>query len=339
MTLDVRGAQVLRGLVDDLLDRRYDAVANRVLRAVGSTVGGGVVGQRLNELDAEAARLAAAGERLRPDNPVLRALLADLDPAMRRAAGIVDGAGADIQQAGVEAAESIVRQMALPGLDDQMVARLGIRWNVPDPEAVARFVDYVESEGWATQMRQFPRQVLDVVENQAVAGFAQGWGPRRTAREIRRKTQGVPPNLANTIMRTLQLESYRGASSAQQVANADILTGQIRIAALDEQTCLACVALHGSVVPLGEKIADHHNGRCTSILMVRGREYNVQSGPEWWAGLPREQQLLMAGPGKLDALESGRASLRDFVTPYEDVVFGDMLREASLRGVFGGGGG
>lgn len=336
MSLDVGGARRLRGLVDDLLDRRYDAVAGRVLAAIGGTVGGGRVSQRLSELDAEAARLAAAGERLRPDNPVVRALLADLDPAMRRAAGIVDGAGGDIQRVGVEAAESVVRQMALPGMDDRMLARIGIRWNVPDPEAVARFVGYVESDGWAAQMRAYPAQVLRVVENQAVAGFAQGWGPGRTAAAIRQSTETMPLHVANNLMRTLQLESYRGASSAQQVANADILTGQIRIAALDERTCLACVALHGTEVPLGEKIVDHHSGRCTSILKVRGREYNVQSGPEWWAGLPRDQQLRMAGPGKFEALQSGRANLRDFVTPYEDMVFGGMLREASLSGVLDG---
>lgn len=333
MSMDVAAARRLRGVVDDLLDRRYDRAAASVLRAVASITSGGVMRQRLAELDAEAARLADAGERLRPDNPVLRALLSDLESTMQRARGMVDAAAVDVQSAGVDVAQSTTMQMAFPGMDAEMLARLGVEWNVPDPDAVRRYVGYVESDAWAEMMRRYPDDVLGIVNNQAVAGFAQGWGPRRIAREIRRTTTQIPAHQANTLMRTLQMESYRSATSAQAVANNDVVNGQIRIAALDERTCLACVALHGTIMPLGSKVTDHYNGRCTSILTVRGRNYNIQSGEAWWNTLDDGTKIRMAGPAKHEAIRDGELSLRDFVHPHTDATFGEMVREGSLRGV------
>jgi hypothetical protein len=73
-------------LTRQLLDRGYEQATRQTLNAIGSSVGTGIIRQRLGELDAEVARLVAAGERLNPTNPVLRALLADLDTELTRMA-------------------------------------------------------------------------------------------------------------------------------------------------------------------------------------------------------------------------------------------------------------
>jgi hypothetical protein len=320
-------------LTRQLLDRGYELATRQTLNAIGASVNNGLIGQRLAELDAEAARLEAAGERLRPDNPVLRALVADLDTELARIAARVDVGAADAQRTGLEAAARLTRELALPGVDDRTLASIGVTWNVPDPEAVNRLVGYVNSAGWAEELAAYPQTVLDVVRNQAVRGLVEGWNPLQTARMIRQMAQSVPAVQANTLMRTVQLQSYRDAAVLHRVANADILTEQIRIAALDARTCMACVALHGTRLAIDERINDHHNGRCTSISVVRGRPRDVQTGEEWFAGLSEERQRAQMGDSAFELWKGGRIELRDFVQPYTDPVFGEMVREASVKGM------
>jgi hypothetical protein len=322
-------------LTRQLLDRGYEQATRQTLNAIGASVNSGLIGQRLSELEAEAARLEAAGERLRPDNAVLRALLADLDTELARIAARVDVGAADAQRTGLEAAARLTRELALPGVDDRTLASIGVTWNVPDPEAVNRLVGYVNSAGWAEELAAYPETVLNIVQNQAIQGIVEGWNPLRTAQMITRMAQGVPLAQANTLMRTVQLQSYRDAAVMHRVANADILTEQIRIAALDARTCMACVALHGTRLPIDERINDHHNGRCTSISVVKGRPRDIQSGEDWFKSLPDERQREQMGSAAWLAWKDGALNMRDLVHRYDDRVFGEMLREGSLRGALG----
>ncbi len=334
-------------LVQRLLDRDYNRVVESVLQAVGTVTARGLIARRLREVEAEALRLAAEGEKLEPDNPILRALIADLGDSMRAAERLVDGAAEDVQATGTNAAGTIQRQMALGGTTDVQLARIGIRWNVPDPEAVARLVGYAESDAWQAGLRRdFGEGVVQTVQNQAIRGIVGGWHPTRTAREITRISEQLPIHVANNLMRTLQLTSYRDGTAIHQTANIDIIEAVIRVAALDDRTCLTCIALHGEVLWEGvqgelrsiPRVDDHHSGRCTSIVKIIGREVNIgQTGPQWFNGLPDERKMTIAGPAAFNALQAGAVELRDFVKPYTDPTFGPMLREASLLDVLGDG--
>ena len=331
-------------LINGLLDKGYTRAAQPVLDAVARSVNSGLIQQRLNELDAEAARLMEAGEKLRPDNPVLRALLADLEDTLKADARVMDGAAEAVQSTGSDAAGKIQRQLALPGMTDTQLGRIGITWNRPDPAAVARLVDYTGSDAWGALLGKYGDDVWGIVNNQAVLGIVSGWSPLRTAREIRRVTENLPAHQANNLMRTLQLTSYRDSTAIHQNANLPIISQVVRIAALDARTCLSCISQHGDVIWEGERNAgdpvprvdDHHSGRCTSVVVVKGRSINIQSGEEWFANLPearqRQQASFVASPGKFAAYQNGEVTLRDFRQPYTDPTFGPMMREASLSG-------
>lgn len=325
----------LDNLISRLLDRGYQRTTRDVLARIAATTNTGRVQQRLSELNQEAARLAETGQRLTPDNPVLTALLTDLNPALRRSATLIDAAAPALQTNGATAAGQLTRQLALPGLDDQAIAAFGISWNTPDPEAVNELINLVNTAEWADELGGYPNRILSTVNNQAVRGVLEGWNPLRTAREITRITQSLPSAQANTLMRTLQLTSYRRGAAVHQQANIDILDGQIRVATLDARTCLACLALHGERLPAGQPIQDHHNGRCTAVPLVKGRPRQIQTGPQWFNSLSTTEQEQLGWsqqtPGKLDAIRAGRADFRDFIQRYEDRTFGDMLREGSLQ--------
>jgi len=330
-------------LITKLLDRGYEQAARPTLNAVARSTNAGLIQQRLTELDAEAQRLADAGERLMPDNPILRALLADLDTTLNTDSRLIDGAAEPVQMSGVDAAGSIQRQLALPGITNQQLRAIGVRWNVPDPEAVNRLVGYSQSSDWAALMNAYGPDVLAVVNNQAIRGIALGFSPLRTAREIRRITEGLPAHVANNQMRTLQLTSYRDGTAVHQNANVDICEQVIRIATRDERTCLSCVAQHGDVIwdsatdagtPI-PRVDDHHSGRCTSVVRVKGRPpLPIVPGEDWFQSLPPDRQAqqrsFVDSPGKFAAYNAGKVTLRDFVHPYNDPVFNEMIREASL---------
>lgn len=330
-------------LLTQLLDRGYERTAGAVVRSIANATSTGLLDQRMNELLEEAQRLAANNQRMTQDNAYLRALLADLETVMQRNAARIDGIAGDIQAQGIDAARIATRQLALPGVTDAQLRALGIQWQTPDPEAINNLVGLVESSAFDQALADYQADVIDTVRRIAVRGIVNNFNPLRIARELRQTLEGFPASRANTLARTLQLSSYRSAAAIYQNANVDIIEEVVRIAALDDRTCLACIAQSGQVVWSGErnagdpipKIVDHHNGRCTTIVRVTGRRFAVTNGQEWFNGLPRDRQLQIAGAANLAALEDGAVSLNDFVERYDDPLFGEMIREASLVGILG----
>lgn len=326
----------LPDLVRGLLDLGYEQTATRTLSAINATLSGGLVEQRLTELEAEARRLAAEGKKLEPDNAVLRALLADLEPVLAENGSNISATSTLLQEQAVDAAGQLIRQQALPGLSDADLLQLGIAWNQPDPATVNQLVNFVDSAAWSDEIARYAPRVSGTVANQAIRGFVEGWGALRSAEAIRQVVQTFTIAQANNLMRTLHLQSYRSAAAVFQQANASILRRQIRIAALDDRTCMSCIALHGTEMPIGARVDDHHMGRCTSIVeVVGGPRHDIQSGEDWFNSLDEERQRRIAGPANHAALKAGVISLRDFSKNYSDPVFGEMIREASLKDLLG----
>lgn len=325
----------LADAVNGLLDADYAATAGRVLQAIFNNSNSGLIRRRLNELQAEAARLAAEGMSFDVQNAVLRALLADVQDTLNAFASLMRDAEGNIQASAIELGGQVTQQLALPGEFEAALAEIGVSWNVPDPEALFAAIGFVDDPAWAEEIGNYAPLVSSAIENTLIIGLVEGWGARRMASELATRVQNLPASQADNLMRTLQGQVFREAQLAHRTANADILDGQIRIASRDVRTCLACIALHGEVFPIDERMDDHHRGRCTSIPLVRGRSRDVQRGEDWFYDQPEAFQLESAGPANLAALQAGAVSFSDFVQPYQSQVFGDMLRQASLVSILG----
>lgn len=326
--------------ITNLLDGGFERAARGVLRAMAAEVEGGIVAQRLNELEAEAARLEQAGERLRPDNPVLRALLADLETSLQANQRRMTDAASSLTEEGAAASGQATQLLTFAGMDDQTVSSIQGVWNRPDPQAVAALVDFTSDPAWDEMLTRYGDYILERLNNKALYGFTQGWGAVRTAEELARLANGMTVREAETILRTLYLQSYRRGTAATQAANAAILEPTAtRVAVLDRRTCLACVALHGTEIPLGQPVKDHWNGRCTSIARVRGITRNITRGVDWFNSLPEErqaeQEAFRRSPGAFDAFKAGAVRLDDFAAEATDTVFGEMVVQASLQGILG----
>ena len=319
-------------MIDQLLDKGYQKQAGAVLRSVSASVNDGVMKARFKQLNEEMKRLEDNGEKLQVDNPVLKAFLVDYSKAVKNSARAIDGAAPGLQESAVGAAEKIVKQLALPGFSPPQIAKI---WNNPDPEAIARVVNFTDGAGWKQRLAEYTAKTVQQVQETAIRGILAGRSPLAIGREVAGLAENMPLYQAQSMMRTLQLTSYRSANQAYGLANADILSHQVRIAALDNRTCMACVALHGTPLDIGERVDDHEQGRCTSVYVVNGRSVTVETGKDWFERQPESVQQQMMGPAAYQAYKANDVSLKDFVHKYEDAAFGSMVREASLTGMLG----
>ena len=323
-------------LANQLLDVGYTQQAGALIRAIANNSRTGRLAKSLEQLDAEAERLIAAGERMTGDNPVLRAVLADFNDVMTANRVLLESNDEAVQAVGQRVAEVAVRQQAVVGMTEQQARGLLAEWLRPSPDAVAELINYTAGDQWRDRLTRYGEGVPEVVNRMAQRGIISGWNPRKVAREVRRGCEQLPARYAEQTMRTLMNTSYRDAATAQRVANSHIIEYHVRIAAADDRTCLACLALDGTRLENDERVNDHHNGRCSSVPKVKGFPLPAwQHGREWFAAQSEDTQRAMMGKARFEAFRDGAIGWDDMHRAYDDAVFGQMVGEASLRGILG----
>ena len=110
-------------------------------------------------------------------------------------------------------------------------------------------------------------------------------------------------------LRTEQLDVYRDATMAgYRAAPGGMLAGWQWLADLDDRTCPACIAMHGTVHPLTEDGPDDHpQGRCCAVPVLRGEEPVVaeDASEDWLASLTEVEQVEALGPARWEAWRAG----------------------------------
>ncbi len=320
----------LRKMINTLLDRGYESVAEDVIASIARATNSGVIAQRLKELQDEAKRLVGTNQALRPDNPVVRALLADLDDVLRKQAGVINNATGNVTQAGMDTADNLSKRLTLNFVPESVQGAITAEWNNPDPNALKAIHDYLSGPQLGSELRDFRVGSVDAIRQAAIRAFAEGKGPIAAARELRQLVEDMPRARANNLLRTMFNVAHREAHAAHQLANQHILQEQVRIASLDRRCCLSCINLHGKRYPLGMRIDDHHQGRCMGISVVRGYPLNIMSGEDWFNGLSAAEQEARMGPGRYADWKAGRFDFRDLSATYDDPLFKRMVRTATL---------
>jgi len=216
-------------------------------------------------------------------------------------------------------------------------------FRVLDPRVIERLVGFLDTDGALyKRLDEVFGGLGDKVKDAIIQGIGVGQGPRETARDISRITDGMGNLIRDTLgnaltdalrnTRTVQLWSYREASRANYTANADIIQGWVWVSARDETTCELCWAEDGNVHPLDESLDGHYNCRCFMVPYF-GEEYAPpveKTGAEAFAELSEEQQLAVLGPGKYELYQSGHG-LDEFVTHGDNEIFGSMVESVPLK--------
>lgn len=210
-------------------------------------------------------------------------------------------------------------------------------WNRVAPESLRTLIGYVDSDAFRQKIDTFGEKATQNVADLILTGVAQGKGPRVIAGMLR-NWLAVPYVWADNTVRTAQLYSYREANHLSFEANPDVLNGWVWIASLgDTRTCMSCIAQHGSIHPLSDRLNDHHRGRCVPAPWVKGTTWpqTIINGPTWFESLTDDVQKLYMGGALYNAWKAGAIGWDGMSQHYHDDVYGDMLRRVSVNGALG----
>lgn len=327
MTIASRQPASQRSTIRQRLNARIDADFNRDMRDVRAFIAReygptGPVGAALRSL-ADPANAQDASRR--------GMLLSVVERANQRLAVLLEAKAGGIQARALKAGLESAKWLTLGDTGERVLTGLGISWNDPDPAALARVVQYANSDAFQAEIEG----VGDAVTGLVRASLRRE-GIESMIRELMANIPSMAEGRAAMLARTLQMTAFRDATALSYIANARILEpNAIRIAARDERTCPACLALHGTPVPIGQRVNDHHNGRCTSVAVIRGTTRAVEPGEVWFERQSPALQQKILGSAGYAAWKAGAVRLSDYAQSYTDPVWGEMIRAASLKGLLG----
>lgn len=136
------------------------------------------------------------------------------------------------------------------------------------------------------------------------------------ARELVKQT-AMNERRALMVARESSFAVHRAAADLTYRSNDHLLRGKMRIERLDEKTCRACLALHGTIYPVDALMPGHPNCRRAEIPVLRiGRGLQaVDKTGEQFVGemTDRQKHAVLGSRDAVSAWESGEVALGDFV--------------------------
>lgn len=177
-----------------------------------------------------------------------------------------------------------------------------------------------------------PEEVLEEIRRVLIFGVAVGQNPRKAARLMLRRIKTAFNGGLSRLMviaRTEMLDAHREASRYAHAANEDVLAGWQWICALDRRSCPACWSMHGRVFPLSEPgPLGHPQCRCARVPKVKTwaelgidlpeSDDRVPDAQQRFWSLPKDVQLKIMGPGRLELLRSGTIRWEDLAMRKEN---------------------
>lgn len=281
-------------------------------------------------------------------------ILDQIEAQVTRFGGTVTGEITLAQRLAIESAVSnsleLIEQSLPPGLPQSAIDAIRGSFVVLPADAIEAAAGLLAEDSplVAALENNYGPAVRRQVEQHFLDGVAQGMNPRRIAILLNRNFTNALGNgltWAMTTVRTAQIKSYQLANHAMYQANSDLVPTWVWHAQLDARTCMSCINQHGSEHPVTETLRDHHNGRCAPIpktitfadlgINVRERRTPTVRGEAWFKAQSSATQIEMMGASKYRAWKDGAFKFEDLTRPYDDSVYGELLREASLKDMLG----
>ena len=286
---------------------------------------------RVEALGEEVARARAAGEITTPGQLYqmerYQALMVQVRAELQQygvwLTGSLTAWETDVSALGAEQAQKLIRAAGVTGAFNVLPVR-AVEYMAglcADGSPLADLL--VRRALWPEAVDGLTRTLTDAI--------AMGWSPRKTALRMADGLAGGVEK-ARVIARTEQMRVYR-AAAAEQYRESGVVQAMRRVCAKGMRTCLACLAADGELIPLGQQLYDHPQGRCAAIPVLIGREEpEWQRGPEWFAGLSADRQREMMGDSMYKAWDHGKGfEFTALARTAHNDTWGDSLRPAKLE--------
>ena len=237
-------------------------------------------------------------------------------------------------------AEQTVASGLPPGIRMENLERVGLGWNRLPQEAFANFVGIAaDGKPLGNLLAPLGPEAAEGIKDAIGTGIATGKGPRQTA-ELVRVVAGMPLSRALLITRTETNRAFREATRLQYANNSQVVKGYRRLAAQSDRTCIACIALDGTLYALDEPLNEHPNGRCalvpdTITYQDLGLDVEMPPQPENardWLGRQSESfQRDMLGDARFEAIQRGDLRLDQLATTRSNRVWGEAAVVRPLK--------
>jgi SPP1 gp7 family putative phage head morphogenesis protein len=226
---------------------------------------------------------------------------------------------AEYGRLGIDAAQSALRESYLQA--GQSVAR----FNILPIEAVNNMIGNAGDGSplfSVLKQRALAPAMVEGMRSTLIQAVANGDNPRTTANIIKNGlAQGL--NKALVIARTEQIRVYRQASIDQYKASG-VVDGFTRHCALDERTCLSCLALDGKQQSTDDLFEEHPNCRCFVTPNIEGLPpIEAQTGDDWLSKQSEEKQKEILG-AHYDLYTNGTPII-DMVRIKDDPIWGPTI--------------
>jgi len=169
-----------------------------------------------------------------------------------------------------------------------------------------------------------------------INSIALGRNPVETARLAVRRGLGPTFTRMRTIARTEQLRVYREVSLATY-SHSGVVDEYRRLSARDSRVCPACLFSDGRTYPISKPFAEHPQGRCTTVPVIRGYKAPAyETGEEWFKRQNVDTQKKILGNTRYDLWREGKVkNLGDFIEETHNDEWGDSMTTRSLYDVVG----
>lgn len=211
------------------------------------------------------------------------------------------------------------------------------RFNSLNPVVIKSLLNFAQPDSALYKYMAGPelnKELADRIIQTIAESIGLGQNPRVLGRELMSKFKNEMGWTLTTAMRnarTVQIWSYREAARANYIANNDVVEGWIWCATLDDRTCEACWAMHGTEHGLDETLDGHYGDRCLAVPKVIGGKNPLEAGEVEFRKLSEDRQRAILGPGKYDAWSSGKVEFGAFAKNVPDPVYGSMTVAAALK--------
>lgn len=221
------------------------------------------------------------------------------------------------------------------GLSSLNAGNMGVRFSNVALDQIVAGVDLVAgSPEFNAKFGAFSEWHAANIGEQIQTAVSLGRSPRETAVII--ANSGMPLKDALRVTRTTQVYAQRqGTRSLYERSGVSQWIWSANIG--NPRTCMACIAMHGTVHPVTEVLNDHHNGRCAMIPVTptwealgfdSGGEPRYETGVDWFNRQDMATQEQVMGKGLFEAFQRGEFDFSPdtVVGEYQNDIFGTMRR-------------
>jgi len=262
---------------------------------------------------------------------------------------------AALAQATVDQAQLVGVELGTQSAQDQLEALVpsGVKYSfgVPDPKAIERVVGANQKGSpLADIFNGFGSEAADKAGQALVLGITLGEGPRRIASLVE-NALGISRNRALTIARNEMLRAYRTANLENFRANSAVVSQWQWNCSKSPRTCVACLAMDGTLHDLDEELDEHCNGRCSPIPVTKSWAdildgtgidtsdienidlSSIQTGAEWFDEQSESVQRQVLGSQAAYDLYASGTPLSAFVGKSHSADWGSSIFTKAARDV------